>query len=236
MMAGPRYSRGLFGDGGLVKFVALVAGFFVFVAWMLDSGAPPQTPTNQSPKPAVPEISEVSRGEIKHYGIDTDGKQGILCGLQFWACAAYWKAQDVNLVTGKGHPLIGLEYVEGTLSIWPWNDSGAALLDQVNPRFNCHGYSFAQAEYWINDPQILLDDFYAEKPAAERLPRDVVLYRENGRIAHSAILSSLAPDPRLDRVSSKGGNEPTVLILARGPGPGAAWENSAAQVSYYRHE
>lgn len=240
-MVGPRYGGGFVSAGGFIKFLALIVAFYVLVAWLLDGGSPAQTPTpTPAPaKPVVPEIREVSRGETKYYGIDTDGKRGILCRAAFYTCAAYWKAEDVNLVTSKdNHPLVGLEYIEDTLWIWPWNRSGKAPLDVINPRFNCHGYTFAQSEYWVNDPQVLLQDFYVWiKDEAQRAPRDAVVYRDpqSGVIAHSAILITPASDPRLDIVSSKGGKEPTVKQLARGPGPGTAWGDTAA-VTYYRHK
>jgi hypothetical protein len=239
-VVGPRYSRGFFSAGGFVKFLALIVAFFVLLAWLLDDGSPAQTspPTPTPAKLAVPEIREVSRGETKYYGIDTDGKRGILCRAAFYTCAAYWKAEDINLVTSKDHPLVGLSYLEDTLWIWPWNRSGKEPLEVINPRFNCHGYTFAQSEYWINDPQALLNDFYVRlKDEAQRGPGDAVVYRDpqSGEIAHSAILRAPASDPRLDTVSSKGGKEPTVLVLARGPGPGTAWADDAA-VAYYRHK
>jgi len=70
-------------------------------------------------------------------------------------------------------------------------DNGLAKLgiprEEIIPFYNCHGFTFADSKYWIDNeqvPMILTGDLYepADKPSAQ-----IVIFSKNNDIVHSAI-------------------------------------------------
>jgi hypothetical protein len=196
-----------------------------------------------------------------------DWLAGAICTVSLHRnCDVTWQSRVTYLCTDEGRPIEALEYVEGSIAIEDFitgprytnemklcKGSECSPFDIVNPRFNCHGDSFAYAEYWIQDPEVqrILDDDYDE--IAQPDPGDIVIYRESkkdpgvtrelhcanqetagtGVIVHSARWVG----PRsLDMTFGKRGFEPRKRYMPVGPGPDAAWDNADACVSYYRKQ
>jgi hypothetical protein len=84
------------------------------------------------------------------------------------------------------------------------SDEAAKQLDiadgEIVPFFNCHGFTFTESNYWINDDQvnlILAGDSYV--PATES-DGQVVVFTRNGSIVHSVLF-----DPATHKYESKAG-------------------------------
>ena len=79
---------------------------------------------------------------------------------------------------------------------------------RVRHKSNCHGYTFLGGDYWLLGSQVskILDDNGWEVVTASHVRHgDVAVYCErNGRIAHSALVSS-RDDRGIIRVNSKSG-------------------------------
>ena len=228
---------------GLIKFIVIVTLLFVLLP-MLFKGCSAGGPAGPSAPSAPMCIDAVAlqlcgRGDRYHSGDTADGawwnpwywaKRGTCWVSDYKVCDVSWEKEAVGLCTSQGHMITAFEYVPNSLETPP---SFAA-----NPSFNCHGHSFTADAYWIDNPQVqtILDDDYT--PVTTPRTGDIVIYRTNGAIVHSARWVGYPPagiDPRGAIVSSKGGFSPTVVEVPRGPGPGTAWEaDPAADVTYYR--
>ncbi len=100
---------------------------------------------------------------------------------------------------------------------------------------DCHGVTFGDGEYWINNDQvdkILKGDGYTKE--AKPQVGDVVIYRENGQVVHSVTVKTVDPKAGTVTVEGKGGIEPNVHVNLVTPGPGGAWPNPNATVEYYK--
>jgi hypothetical protein len=181
-------------------------------------------------------------------------------------CDIKWEANWVYLCTKKGFAVPSLEYNgdEDTLVVAqsvleheqekaPGNCTGAnhecLPTDIADPSFNCHGDTFDYDEYWIQDPQPILDEYFVEttRPAVG----DIAMYRECkdcplgknetqnqycerlwtrrlGELVHSATL-----DPDTGTAFGKRGYEPHKTRFPVGPGPGTAWDNASACLKYF---
>ena len=119
-----------------------------------------------------------------------------------------------------------------------WTNDGTpfeALRDTSGPyTSNCHGFTFADSLYWINNGEvqtILEGDGY--RRVATPSPRDVAIYRDsNNKIVHSG---------RVETVDEQGG---TMVRSKDGPGPvrllpgvgGYRSNGRPASVEYWRQQ
>jgi hypothetical protein len=83
-----------------------------------------------------------------------------------------------------------------------------AKLKQVAPptdSYNCHGYTFTNGATWISDPEvddILKDNGYLVTTEPRVL--DIVIYRVNGKVKHSGIVTAVAGG-KVTKINSKWG-------------------------------
>jgi hypothetical protein len=95
---------------------------------------------------------------------------------------------------------------------------------------NCHGLTFADRKFWINDDQvetILTGDGYQMVTATQ--VGDVGIYRDQfGQVKHSVTVSEVDQDGNVVEVSGLGGIE----LRAQGKTPAAAWPGG--RITYYR--
>jgi hypothetical protein len=64
----------------------------------------------------------------------------------------------------------------------------------ADDRSNCHGWVFTGGRYWVNGADvesILADNGY--RVVAEPRPGDLIVYRQNGAVAHSAVVRYVTP-------------------------------------------
>lgn len=105
-----------------------------------------------------------------------------------------------------------------------------------NPGYDadCHGCTFADGEYWIDNDQvdlILKGDSYSKVQAPE--PGDVVIYRKDGEVQHSlTVVEIKVNEDGLKSVLAKGLGgvyvEQTVVDVNDG------WFDKSANIEYYR--
>ncbi|HEY5721952.1 MAG TPA: RHS repeat-associated core domain-containing protein [Allosphingosinicella sp.] len=122
-----------------------------------------------------------------------------------------------------------------------YTDRGTAFEGRLNlsadkPGMNtdCHGYTFAEGKYWINDSEvniILSGDRYQRVTDVQ--PGDVAVYRQGRDVVHSGIVRSVDEDGGT-MVESDSGQRVKTETRPGAPGPGGAWERSTAKVTYYR--
>ncbi|MBQ8679936.1 MAG: hypothetical protein IJ530_09225 [Treponema sp.] len=105
------------------------------------------------------------------------------------------------------------------------------------PGYNtdCHGFTFTQGKYWINDDQVdalLTGDNYEKQPTPQK--GDVVIYRKNGKIKHSMTVTDVIKDENGNIISVQveglGGLEiaPKTVDVKDG------WADKDATYEYYR--
>jgi RHS repeat-associated protein len=103
---------------------------------------------------------------------------------------------------------------------------------------DCHGFTFADGRYWINNNQvdrILRGDHYQRVNSSDVQVNDVAIYRVNGRIVHSGRVASV-DDRGQTMVTSKGGVTPEPTTRPGTPGAGAAWGDPRAVLEFWRKE
>ncbi|MCK5055531.1 MAG: RHS repeat-associated core domain-containing protein, partial [Candidatus Aminicenantes bacterium] len=95
-------------------------------------------------------------------------------------------------------------------------DNGAAIKafrnESGDKRFDtdCHGYTFADGEYWIDNPQvqkILIGDNYKEVTGQPKVGNIVIYYDKSGKIVHSLTVSKVYKEHNLIFVKGLGGDE-----------------------------
>jgi hypothetical protein len=103
---------------------------------------------------------------------------------------------------------------------------------------DCHGLTFAEGKYWINNDQtdkLLKGDNYkkTDKPQVG----DVVVYRDaSGEVVHSTTVTAVDDKDKVTEVSGLGGLEPQSHSDKPQPGPGGAWADPSAKVEYYHKQ
>jgi len=101
---------------------------------------------------------------------------------------------------------------------------------------DCHGYTFADDHYWIDNDQVdrlLAGDRYAEVEPNDARADDVAVYRVDGHVVHSGIVRSSDGEGHTT-VESTAGVQQGTQIRSGAPGPRGAWSNPRASVTYYR--
>jgi len=143
----------------------------------------------------------------------------------------------------SGSQLMGYLYTDSGQKVEAYqNFSGHPQLDT-----DCHGYTFANGKYWINNNQvtkILGGDGYRRVTTPNL--QDVVIYRENNSIVHSVRVYRLSQTIYHSflfwdwttteelKVIGLGGEEVFPHINPVTPGQGGGWHDSNAKYSYYR--
>jgi RHS repeat-associated protein len=106
-------------------------------------------------------------------------------------------------------------------------------------RFNadCHGTTFADGLYWINNDQVrtlLEGDGYKDlKSKDDAQEGDVAIYTEEGFVKHSATVTKVE-DGKASEVWGVGGIAGYAEITSATPGSEGAWANPNAKVEYWR--
>lgn len=115
-------------------------------------------------------------------------------------------------------------------------DNGTRILAWKNIGNNhlmdtdCHGLSFADGEYWVNNDQVdaLLDgDNYEE--TNEPQVGDIVIYREGNNPVHSTTVVGVDADGNVTEVAGLGGVQPESGVTS----PRGGWRNPNATRKYY---
>ena len=145
------------------------------------------------------------------------------------------------LDTARGQPILNVQVasISHPLAARALEAQAAAhaiLRARTNPRFNCHGLTFAARRTAIHEDsevlKILRSDGYVRVPLAEVLPGDVaVYYTSESTIDHSAVVvTSPAPPTNVPLVCSKWGViGPEVIHSAT-----ECLEYAVADIRYYR--
>jgi RHS repeat-associated protein len=100
---------------------------------------------------------------------------------------------------------------------------------------DCHGYTFANGQFWINDDQaaaVLQGDRYVQVET----PRvgDVAMYTQNGEYIHSGRVTSIDPE-KGPMVTDDAGIRPEGIQTAPATGPGSTTETfPGVTVTYHR--
>ena len=76
-------------------------------------------------------------------------------------------------------------------------------------RYNCHGYAYADAHGWFDEPDLFIADDFSEVPLASPQKDDVVLYMNGGVLMHSAVIKSVSRGS-IKKLRSKWGGGPAV--------------------------
>ncbi len=74
--------------------------------------------------------------------------------------------------------------------------------------YDCHGYTFTDGDKWINNNQvqkILNDNGYKEHAAGKVVVGDIVVYRKDGGITHSGIVTAVDKTGNATTIRSKWG-------------------------------
>jgi hypothetical protein len=78
-------------------------------------------------------------------------------------------------------------------------------------KYNCHGYAYAHAHGWFDDPSLFIEDDFSEVPLSKAAKKgDVVIYMKDGKRTHSAIVK-LVKNGRIKTLRSKWGTLGAVL-------------------------
>jgi hypothetical protein len=122
-----------------------------------------------------------------------------------------------NLTTSKGNPIAHSHNPETVTPAQKefMEASDAQLIPgkrtveaPPSSTYDCHGKTFDAEASWINDDQvekILNDDGYKPVPAGGARLGDVVVYRNNGQVTHSGIVTGIDSDGNVTEVCSKWG-------------------------------
>lgn len=81
-------------------------------------------------------------------------------------------------------------------------------------KYNCHGFAYAHAHAWFEEPEFFIDDDFSEVPMDEARRGDVLVYEKSGDIAHSAIVKK-ATNGVIKKLRSKWGQLAAVIHKPR---------------------
>jgi hypothetical protein len=81
-------------------------------------------------------------------------------------------------------------------------------------KYNCHGYGYARAHAWFEEPELFIDDDFSEVPMDEARRGDVLVYEKSGNIVHTAIVKK-ATNGAIKKLRSKWGQLAAVIHKPR---------------------
>jgi RHS repeat-associated protein len=152
-----------------------------------------------------------------------------------------WQADVGHVFTDNGKPITAYR-ATGEISVTTKDangnvaNGGKELLRNGNTfdnKSDCHGLTFASGQVWINDDQaksILSGDGYTTTGFPQ--VGDVGIYNNPaGDVVHSVTLSGFG-DQGIE-VDSKGGITAEQKQAAPGSGPGTAWPDATAKMTWY---
>ena len=148
--------------------------------------------------------------------------------------------QDVTLTANDGRPIKAHTVLSGTPKVGDiLYDDGTRTSDPTttNPMCSdCHGMTFADGKYWIENNQIdsLLEGDGYEKIEGAAQVGDVVIYRNQGQVIHSATVTKVSDQGQVLMVKSLAGTAILPTEQTMGPGPGSAWSFTPAVTEIYR--
>jgi hypothetical protein len=247
----------VFSANDLVKGILVLTAAAVLVPWALVG--PAVSPSLTPPPPRRPSVDPVSVREcgatrgLKFY-TKFNEPRSLLCEdayeLTHYAathgyvyrprfCYASWLVEEATLCTRNQTQIVGLAYL-GDLKVGKLHGEGYGVVD---PRWNCHGDTFAGGFFAVNPDQvdtILANEFGAIDRSLLQ-PGDIVVYRTADRVPiHSTTLFRDSSDGQLKTYGKRGilpMDEEKMLPI--GPGPGAAWGNpgeAPARAEFYRRK
>jgi RHS repeat-associated protein len=112
----------------------------------------------------------------------------------------------------------GTVYANDGHKIEAWNNVGP----NQNYTADCHGVTFGQGEYWINNDQvgsILKHDGYTKFKGGDKAQvGDVAIFKSGGEIVHSMTVTGVGKDGKPTELSGLGGTQPKSSSAS----PGAA--------------
>jgi hypothetical protein len=86
-------------------------------------------------------------------------------------------------------------------------------LVEVRPpswKYNCHGYAYAHARGWFNDPELFFEDDFYDVPQNSARKGDVLVYMNGEILTHSAIVKEVR-NGRIKKLRSKWGPYSAVI-------------------------
>jgi hypothetical protein len=196
---------------------------------------PPLAPSStapQSPPPApAKELRPVSRDGTKAFKRDASGNiVATKVGSPFasghgGAPGTIFVLQEYQLELQDGSK------VEAYKSLGVYDPARASITPDHRMDSDCHGVTFTNGEYWINNDQVdkTLSGGGFEKTTTPK-PGDVAVYREAGDIVHSVTVTRVDSTGKVTEVSGLGGIE----MKEHTDTPATAWGNPDATVEYYK--
>jgi hypothetical protein len=78
-------------------------------------------------------------------------------------------------------------------------------------KYNCHGYAFARAHAWFDDPELFIEDDFSEVPFDQARINDVLVYEDaSGEKSHSAFVRTVVSG-KIMKLRSKWGKLAAVI-------------------------
>jgi hypothetical protein len=157
-------------------FILLGCGFIVYASWKFDS----EDRTNQESIDRELFLSSLGPTDLEPTSakVQTDeGKQVVVSHLREMSIEEDLAEADLHLLT-KGPYLAKVIQREA-----------------ADDHCNCHGWIFTNGQYWVGGLEIdsiLLDNDY--EIVSQPQPGDLVIYRNEGKVVHTAIVRYVTPD------------------------------------------
>jgi RHS repeat-associated protein len=225
------------------RYYASIQGRFTSVDPLLRSGKPiePQSWNRYSYVDNNPLIYVDTDGQIKRnfFGRIVFKKEGApgYTGHR-GAPNRLFKVQKGYVIADDGTRIDAIRGLDKSAPILTNSDGSRYLGPEGNDkRFkcDCHGLTFADGKYWINDNQVdklLKGDNYRRTDTPK--VGDIAVYRNAaGEVEHSVTVTNTDSDGNVTEVSGLGGIEPRAHSDSPTPGPGGAWDNPTSTVEYY---
>ena len=86
----------------------------------------------------------------------------------------------------------------------------AKIVGPPTLKYNCHGYSLAQAHAVFEEPEPFIEDDFVEVPMDEARRGDILIYTKGGEIRHTAIVKTVAGG-EIRKLRSKWGDNAEVV-------------------------
>ena len=136
----------------------------------------------------------------------------------------YFKAQDYELELKDGTKINAMK------SLGQWDPATQQTKPDTRMDTDCHGVTFANGEYWINDDEVdKILDKGGYKPTNQPQTGDILVYREGEAVVHSVTVTKVDALGKVTEVSGLGGIE----SVEHTDTPDTGWRDSSASKEYY---
>ncbi len=122
-------------------------------------------------------------------------------------------------------------WIEGYRSLNQSTTDGTTFKTDYRFQADCHGVTFAEGKYWINDDQVdTMITGGGFKQTATPKVGDIGVYRDsNGSVVHSVTVSQVDANGKVTEVSGLGGIE----MKEHADPPNRGWGDPNATITYY---